>query len=57
MTKTFFTSKTIWFGILQIAFGLVGLAFHLLDVQTCGTLIVTGLASVGLRLNTSQPIS
>jgi len=54
--KTFFTSKTIWFGIIQVLFGLVGLAFNWLDQQTAITLIFTGFASIGIRKKTSQPL-
>lgn len=54
--KTFFTSKTIWFGILQIVFGLVGMAFSFLDQQTGMALVFTGFASIGLRIKTTQPL-
>jgi hypothetical protein len=55
--KPFYTSKTIWFGIGQIFFGIVGLIAGWLDSGTATTLIITGLGSIGLRYNTSQTIS
>lgn len=55
--KTFFESKTVWFGILQICFGCVGMLAGFLDSQTGTGLIMTGLGTIGLRLKTSQPIS
>lgn len=54
--KTFFSSKTIWFGIFQTLFGLTGLAFGFIDKDMAMSLIVTGVGSVALRLKTSQPI-
>ena len=55
--KTFFTSKTMWFGMLQIAFGIVGYFTGWIDQTTSTTLVVTGCASIGIRFKTSQPIS
>lgn len=57
MTKSIFTSKTFWFGALQIGFGIVGLVFNLLDHETAITLIGTGFASIGFRTVTSNPVS
>lgn len=57
MIKSIFASKTFWVGVLEIAFGGVGFLFHWLDQQTAWALVVSGLAAVGLRFNTSQPVS
>lgn len=54
--KSFFSSKTIWFGIGQIAFGAIGMLIGQLDHQTAYSLIVTGLGTIGFRLTTSQQI-
>lgn len=54
--KTFFTSKTMWFGILQLAFAGVGLLFGWIDSQTASALALTGAASIGLRFKTTGPI-
>jgi hypothetical protein len=56
-TKHWLFSKTILFGAAQMVFGIAGLVTGWLDSQTATTLIMTGLATVGLRLNTTQPIS
>jgi len=50
-------SWTLWFGVLQIAYGAVGLWFDLIDPQAGMTLIFTGMGTVGLRIKTTQPIS
>lgn len=55
-TKALVASWTFWFGFLQILLGIVGLFSGLMDHQTAFTLIVTGLGSIGFRLNTSAPI-
>lgn len=55
--KTFWTSKTIWFGILQIVFSGVGYFTGWIDQATAMTLFVTGCASIGLRFKTTQPLS
>lgn len=56
MTKSIFKSWTIWFGILQILLGAVGLISGLLDTETSIGLITTGFGSIGLRLKTTQPV-
>lgn len=42
--------------MLQIAFAAVGIIFGWIDGGTASTLAFTGLASIGLRFNTSLPI-
>lgn len=54
--KSIFKSWTIWFGILQVALAVVGYLSGLMASSEAWTLLVTGLASLGLRLKTSQPI-
>lgn len=54
--KTFFTSKTIWFGILQIAFGLVGMGFGFIDQQAGLSLVFTGFGTIGFRTVTTKPL-
>lgn len=56
MTKSIFKSWTIWFGILQIALGVVGALSGLMESTEAWTLIVTGFGTVGFRVKTSQPI-
>ena len=54
--KSFLSSKTVWFGLAQIAFGGVGLVTGWVDQQTAFALIVTGFGSLGFRVVTKQPI-
>jgi hypothetical protein len=54
--KTFLTSKTMWFGLLQIAFAAVGFIFGWLDTQASMALLTTGLATIGIRFKTKGPI-
>lgn len=54
--KSFLTSKTIWFGILQMVFGAVGYFTGWMDARQALTLIVTGGGTIGLRFKTTQPI-
>ena len=56
MKKSVFASWTIWFGILQLLLGGVGLFGGLMDHAESLTLITTGLGTIGLRIKTSQPI-
>lgn len=56
-TKHWIFSKTILFGAAQIVFGVIALTTGWTDSQTAVTLIMTGLATVGLRLNTTQAIT
>jgi Na+/phosphate symporter len=55
-TKSIFRSWTIWFGILQLLLGTVGLVSGLMQSSEALTLITTGLGTVGLRFKTAQPI-
>lgn len=54
--KNFFASWTNWFGILQIALAAVGFFSGQLGAQEAGTLLTTGIGTIGLRLKTTQPI-
>lgn len=56
MTKSIFASWTIWFGILQIALGGVGLISGLMEQAEAFTLMITGLGTVGFRFKTTQPL-
>lgn len=55
--KSLIESKTFWFGIAQIAFGVAGLVFNFIDNAEGVSLILTGLGSIGFRLGTSKPIT
>ena len=57
MNKHFLLSKTVWFGIAQIAFGSIGFFTGWMDQQAAGTLVVTGFGTIGFRFNASTPIS
>lgn len=54
--KSYFASKTVWFGIGQIVFGLVGLFTGWVDNQAAMALIVTGFGSIGFRSVTTQAV-
>jgi hypothetical protein len=54
--KTALTSKTIWFGILQIVFAGVGFLFGFIDTDLASALAITGAGTIGLRFKTTQPI-
>lgn len=54
--KTFFTSRTIWFGLGQIAFGIVGLLTGWAEQATALSLVTTGFGTIGFRLVTTKPI-
>lgn len=54
--KNWYTSKTIWFGIFQVLFGVIGLITGNMDATQATTLIITGLGTIGLRANTSTGI-
>lgn len=56
MTKNIFKSWTIWFGILQVLLGGVGMFSGNLGQTEAFTLITTGLGTIGLRIKTSQPV-
>jgi hypothetical protein len=56
-SKHWMFSKTILFGAAQLVFGLIGMVTGWIDSQTAMTLLMTGLATVGLRFGTTQPIS
>lgn len=55
--KSFFASWTIWFGILQLALGVIGLLSGLMESAEAWTLIVTGLGTVGFRVKTTKPLA
>jgi len=56
MKKSVLASWTIWFGALQVLLGAVGMFSGLMDPAESITLLTTGLATIGLRVKTSQPI-
>lgn len=57
MPKNIFTSWTFYFGLLQIALGVVGSISGLADNGESWTLVITGLASIGFRLKTNGPVT
>ena len=57
MPKSILQSWTIWFGLLQIALGVVGLVSGLAEPEASKALILTGVGTIGLRLKTTQPVS
>lgn len=57
IAKSIFTSKTFWFGVLQIAFGGVGYFTGWIDPAAASALVITGFGTIGLRIKTSQPVS
>lgn len=56
MKKSIFSSWTFWFGVAQIAYGVVGYFSGNLDQASAWTLVTTGAGTIGLRFKTSQPI-
>lgn len=56
MTKNIFKSWTIWFGILQILLGTVGLLSGLMSSAEAMGFITTGCTTIGLRFKTTQSI-
>ena len=56
MKKPIFKAWTIWFGVLQILLGEVGMFSGLMDPAESITLLTLGLTTVGLRVKTSQPV-
>lgn len=54
--KGVLASWTIWFGIAQIIYGVVGFLSGQIDSNTAGTLVTTGIGTVVLRFKTSAPI-
>lgn len=55
--KHWLFSKTIWFGAAQILFGIVAMVTGWTDSQTATALILTGLGTIGFRINTSTAIT
>ena len=56
MKKSIFASWTIWFGILQVLLGGVGLFSGNIGQTESFTLITTGLGTIGLRIKTVKPV-
>lgn len=54
--KALISSWTFWFGAAQILLGAIGFFSGLMDQQTAGALVITGVGSIGFRLKTSQPV-
>lgn len=55
-SKNWLDSKTVWFGIAQVVFGLVGVLMGWIDNQTSMSLITTGIGTIGFRAVTTMPI-
>ena len=56
MKKSIFASWTIWFDILQVLLGGVGLFSGNIGQTESFTLITTGLGTIGLRIKTVKPV-
>lgn len=56
-TKSIFVSKTTWFGTAQILLGLIGGFTGKMDWSQAGTLIATGMGTIGFRFSANQPVS
>lgn len=54
--KPIFSSWTVWFGICQIALGVVGYFSGMMGQTECWTLISTGAGTIGFRFKTDKPI-
>lgn len=50
-------SKTFWFGLAQMGFGVIGLMTGWIDSQLATGLIMTGMGTIGFRSATSAPVS
>lgn len=55
-TKGLIQSWTFWFGLAQIALAIAGYFSGNMGETEALTLATTGMASIGLRLKTTQPI-
>jgi hypothetical protein len=55
--KSILSSKTFWFGVAQIVFGATGLFTGWIDSTTATTLVITGFASIGLRVKTETAVT
>lgn len=56
MKKSIFASWTMWFSILQILLGGVGMMSGLMSGTESMALIMLGMTGIGLRVKTSQPV-
>ena len=56
MKKSIFVSWTMWFGVLQILLGGVGMMSGLMSSSESMGLIMLGMTSVGLRIKTTKPV-
>lgn len=54
--KPILSSWTIWYGILQVALGIVGWISGKMDPTAAQTLIITGAGTIGFRFKTTDPI-
>jgi len=54
--KNIFKSWTIWFGLLQILLGGVGMMSGLMGSSESLGLITLGMTTVGLRVKTDKPV-
>ena len=55
-TKSIFSSWTIWFGLAQLALGIIGWISGLMENTEALTLITTGIRTIGFRFKTKEPI-
>lgn len=54
--KNIFKSWTIWFGLLQLLLGVVGLVSGLISNAEAMTLITTGMGTIGFRIKTNKSV-
>lgn len=56
-SKNILVSWTFWFGAAQILLGIIGFLSGMMGQVESGSLIVTGVTAIGLRVKTTQPVT
>lgn len=54
--KPVYKSWTIWWGIVQILYGVIGGLAGYLDTAAAYSLVVAGIGTIGFRFKTAQPV-